>query len=335
MSLRETLLLTVIVLLAGLGGAVFMHPRGADGVRDMLGFGATAEAATASSDASDPIISKRQRMATQLQWGDQAYDSGDFSGALTFYSIASIAQDASQRSAAQRGIQRSVLAWGIVEDCPTPDYGGRTSDERFGELLGRAETERAEQAWLNVVLFAKGAGMAKKLPGVVDTLFEVCQTGGPVEERLQSVLRTGTSNFKMLAAAMSAIGLDHGATGGTVIAGLQHEDDGDNEPSGIGFTNDAPVTYRIPFGNFPKAFRAKLEDAAKAEYEGIRHAEAAGPDGTDRTMHRREALRLLRIARDVYNEALEIDPDAVDVQKHLKEVTLVFSQVRKSATFAD
>jgi len=337
MSLRQTVLLIVIVLLAGLGAAVFMHPEGAVGVRRMLGLdGDGVTTATASSGPADPVITARQRTAKQLRWGDEAYDAGNFSGALTFYSIgAAAADDANQRAAASRGIQRSVLAWGIIADGVTPDYGGRTADERFGELMGRARTEQTEQAWLDLALFASGAGMSAKLQEVIDTLYEVARTGGPVEQRLQHVLRTGTTNFKTLAAAMSAIGLDHGATSSSLIAGLEHADDGDNERSGIGFTNDSPVTYRIPFGSFPKEFRARLEEGAQAAAEGIRHAEAAGPDGTDRAKHRREALRLLKFARDVYNEALELDPDSVDVQKHLKEVNIHFSRVRKSATFAD
>jgi hypothetical protein len=337
MSLRQTLLLIVITLLAGLGAAVFMHPRGADGVRDLLGIGKIWEAQSpATGGASDPVINKAQTTANQLRYGDEAYDAGNFDGALTFYSIAIISDDATQRSAAQRGLARAVLAWAVVQDAPAPNFGGRTGDERYAELLGRASTEQTEQAWLDTVLFAAGAKRVADLPGAVDTLFEVVRTAGPVETRLQNVLRNGTRNAKNLTTAMTAIGLDHGGSGG-MLAGLEHEDDASagGARSGIGFTNKTAPSYRIPFGEFPNSFRPKLEEAAKAEFEGLQHAEDAGPDGDDRPAHRREALRLLRIARDIYNEALEIDPESSDVQRHLKQVNIAYSRVRKSATFPD
>ncbi len=347
MNLRQTLLLVVIVLLSGLGAAVFMHPQGADGVRNMLGLDTAEASQTASSGVAQSPIPKHRRTATQLQNGDEAYDAGNFSGAQTFYAIAGITDDLSQRDAARRGAQRSVLAEALIDDTPAPDLGGQSEDERLAEVRRRAELEQTEAAWLELVLLASGTGRAAELPPLVDTLLDIASTGGPVEKRLQAVLRNRVRNSKQLAAAMSAIGLDHGGMTGHLVADLGNDlsdefgdDLGDDSArprgaSGIGSSNRNAARHHVAFGDFPRSFRGKLEEASMAEFEGLKHADAAGPDGTERPMHRREAKRLLTIARDIYNEALEIDPDSVDVQKHVKMVVLALSQVRKSSTFSD
>ena len=59
MSLRQTALLIVIILLASLGIAVFMHPDGADGVREMLGLPRSGETASSGTTVkADPVLDK-------------------------------------------------------------------------------------------------------------------------------------------------------------------------------------------------------------------------------------------------------------------------------------
>ena len=85
----------------------------------------------------------------------------------------------------------------------------------------------------------------------------------------------------------------------------------------------------VPFGAFDAAMRKRLERAVEAERQGLEHFAQAGPDGQDRERHRSEALKLLREARDAYNDALEMDPDSRAAEARMRQVMRALGQLNK------
>ena len=331
--MKQTLLLVIVVTGLALGASVYVHPDGSDGVLRMLGIDRAPESAAATGALPDRIVDRAAAAEKQVRNGDESYDSGDFNSAWTAYMIASTAaQTEAQRQRALAGQARAVLAWALTVNPPPANYQGRSGRDRMTELLARARSERSEDVWLQVALFASAAGLKSDLRDAVSSALDLAVGGGPVEMKLREALTVAGPKERSLLAAMKMRGLGEGlvVSGGTAsvdLTDLRHTAE-DDEPSGIGGVGSAP-RVSAPFGDFTSEMRTKLQAAAQAEYEGLEHFRLSGPDGTDRSMHRHAAHRLLKSVRDVYNEALEMDPDAREVERRLQTIMRALGQLNK------
>lgn len=332
--MKQTIVLALLVVGLALGASVYVHPDGADGVLRMLGIERRSEPQAASGTRTpDRLVDRTAAADKQIRNGDVSYDQGDFDQAYTAYMIAmTSAQTEAQRLRAETGQQRAVLAWALTHDPPPADYADRTARDRLTELTARARARGTEDAWLEVALFAAGAALKSDLRDAVSSALDLAAGGGAVEMRLRAALAAAGPKERSLLAAMKARGLGAGLEAGATTAltgagALRHPTD-DDEPSGIGGVGSAP-RVRVPFGAFTAEMREKLKGAAQAEADGLEHFRLAGPEGTDRGMHRREAHRLLKEARDVFNEALEMDPDAREVERRLQTIMRALGQLNK------
>lgn len=336
--MKQTLLLVVVTIALAVGVSVYVHPDGVQGVLGMLGLDGLVEERPAAPPATERVVDRTAAAEKQLVNGDASYDAGEFDQAWTAYGIAfGAAQTDAQTRRAATGMERAVLGWALTHDPPPADYAGRTARDRFIELSSRARTERTEDAWLAVAQFAAAADLRTELRGTVSSALDLAVGGGPVEAVLRRSLRDAGPKERSLLTAMKARGLGAGLTvsgGASMDVADLHHPASDDEPSGIGGVGTAP-RVRVPFGAFDAEMRERLREAAEAEAEGLEHFRLSGPDGTDRPAHRREALRLLKQARDVYNDALEMDPDSRDVERRMQTIMRALGQLNKETVAGD
>ncbi len=344
MSLRQSVLLGLVVTGVAFGASVYVHPQGLHGVLELIGLEGLAPAA-GPADAGDgesgtgaaARLSNAELVAGQMTQADLAYDRGDFTIAVTFYMLATnAAPGAATRARAAKGLHRALLAWALTDAPPPADFAGRSAHARLAELREQARSQGTEEAWLELALFAKAAGLDVEAPGAVGAALDLAVVGGPVERRILNVVPRAAQRQKPLREALSLRGLGAGASGGTGsgATGLRHPTETDDGPSGIGGTGQAP-RISVPFGAFSPAVRQRLKRAVVAEREGLEHFRLAGPEGTDRSTHRSAALRLLREARDIYSEALEEDEDSSAAQARLQQVMRALGQLNKEVVSGD
>ncbi len=333
--MKQTGLLVVVTVALALGAAVYVHPDGADGVLRMLGLERIAAHETATTTSPGRAVDRAAAAEKQIRNGDESYDRGDFDAAWTAYGTAGVAaQTDVQRERAESGGRRAVLAWALTTAPPAADHAGRTARDRLIELETRARSAGTESAWLDVALFAAAAGLESDLRDAVTSALDLAVGGGPVEMRLRAALPLAGPKERSLRAAMIARGLGAGlpapSTPTSLGDGTLRQPPADDEPSGIGGVGRAP-RVRVPFGAFTPQMREKLRAAAEAEVSGLEHFRLAGPDGTERGRHRHEARLLLKQARDTYNEALEMDPDAREVERRLQKIMRALGQLNKES----
>ncbi len=336
--MKQLLLLLVVALAVAFAVAVGVHPDGLVGVERLVGLGPPDSEA---SSAKSPLpgawpTTPAERAENELTKAEAAYDRGEFRDALTFFGVAGVAAtDETQRRRASVGAERAVLAWALVDGAGVPDLRGASARERLAELLEKARVAGTEDAWLDVVLLAQGAGLKSELPAAVAAAYDVAVHGGPVERRAANFVGLAGPHAKALRAALAARGLDVPADfEPTFTEPLRHPGSHDDGPSGIGGVGAAaPLKVpRVPRGAFDDAMRRRLEQAVIDERDGLEHFRLAGPDGTDRPLHRREAYRLLKKARDVYNDALEMDPRSSDCEARMQETMRALALASKEGS---
>ena len=262
--------------------------------------------------------------ATELRQAETAYDAGDFGRAVDFYAVARADADPDVRSRATRGLQKAILAWALTLDVPLPTPLPDDPDADVALRQAKADKSPSEKAWYDLTIYAAGCGSARKLPFLTRQAIDWAQPGGPVEKRLTSVLATSGSRAGMLRAAMQAQGF-LGPVDPVAAAEKPHP------------AARSPARTKLvpPSGSFTPATKSKLSDAVEFETEGAREYDLSGPDNADRKLHRKASLRLLIQARDIYEIALEEDPNSVALDRRMHDVMEMISHLRKEMNLGD
>jgi hypothetical protein len=86
----------------------------------------------------------------------------------------------------------------------------------------------------------------------------------------------------------------------------------------------------VPYGAFTAETRRLLAEAVKLEAKGIDEYALCAPDKPDRAKHAKEAVKALRAAQEVFSLAMDEDPKAAGLERRLKEITRMISDLKKS-----
>lgn len=326
------------------------HPKGVVGLlHALLDFKPVAAPSTpigtAAAPAAKPAEPAKVEAAygpgasQELSWADRDYDRGDFDGAVANYGSSRVlSANADERYRANKGLEKSLLAWAIARGAPKVNGTAAELEGTYRKQLAAAEASSDEKLWIDLVRWTAGAGLRDRLPYVVGQALDRARPGGHVQAVLDDSILAAGSKRELLAGAMAARGLGkgvslvdlpvsgggaHAAAGGSSGIGGTTKTAG--EESGIGGVN----TRGVPFGHFTAEMRTKLRAAVEAERKGTIAYRAAGPDSPNRADNRHTAVACLKEARDIYQAALEQDSDSRDLDDRLKEVMQMLAQLRK------
>ncbi len=334
----------LVVLVVGVvaGTVAFLHPQGLKGALGGKGPGAASGAPhplavqSAPSSAQRPSPATSGNASTELAHAEKAYDAGDFGLAATHYMVASaVAANAPDRERADRGLRKSVLGDALVSEARVPDLP-KDADAEYRRRVAEAEARPTEEAFFELLRFAAAARLRTRLPYLAEQSIDLCHPGGPVERQLRAALSKGGQRRSVLRAAIVAMGMDvsdipvaPGPVDDVMATAELAPRTSPPSPNGIGGTRRRDA---IPHGQFSAAMRAKLQRAIELQRKGAEEYEKSGPDGQDRKAHRKLAHESLREARDIYQEAMDEDPNAMGLESRLTTVMSLLAQVNKDRT---
>ncbi len=342
MKLKEALLLVGMLVSVAVAMAAFMHPQGFDGVIAMVvGGESAAEPEDETVDTGSAVRSPKAAADAELRKGDRAYDSGRFNSAVTFYMIAyGAAQTPRQKQRAKRGLHQAVLANALVRGASVPS-GSVGAADRFRELRTKAESSRTETDWLAAARFAAGAQLTGDVRDTVRSALDAARSGGVVETQLLSSLPHMGAKSRPLRAAMTAVGLGSAFTrpgstaslpGGNGSGGTRRGLSDLDGPSGIGGVGAASM----PHGDFSREMTGRLKQAIQWATEGLElYRQAGDTEALNRNELRTKAHKLLKQARDVFNDAQEQDPESGDLDRWMHRVMEGIAQLNKERVFGD
>jgi hypothetical protein len=344
--------LGVGLILVAAGAAVeVVHPKGLAGLwGDLAGGSAAPRADVAATPVQGtpsapveptepaPVEFWGPGATKELASADRDYDRGDFESAFfTYHASRVLASNQDERYRADRGIEKSVLAWAVVRGAAS--VAGKPADlaEQWKARVAAVEAAPSETAWLEAARWAAGAGLRDRLPYAVGQTLDAARTGGFVQAHLEDVAKSAGAKSEFLAAAMAARGIGKPAVVAKGSSGSRASPrtpappmdldpaPADDGPSGIGGVN----RRGIPFGRFSAATREKLRRAVGLQEKGALAYRGASPDSPNRVANRETALRLLKEARGVYLEAQAEDSTSDDLDERLRETMQMIAQLNK------
>ena len=270
----------------------------------------------------------RKRFDELVAKGHEAYDKARFASASTNYLLATAAAPTpNDEEVAERSLHRALLARFLVEDAQKTVEGDPRAE--YDRLAREAQTSPTEARWMAAAQVAATYGFRSETVHATEQALSGARRGGDVGRRLMAALTTAGSMKKHLDAAIRGAGLFGSSETSPTASGIgSTESMDDDEASGIGSVGNRG----IPFGSFDEDMRRQLKRAVELQEVGEYEYDLAGPDQEHRGRHRRIALGNLQEARDIYSNALDMDPDSKDVQRRMRQVMQMIAGLRKDST---
>lgn len=332
MRIAVTVLVVVGIAGVAFGTAGYMHPDGMNGFLADLGLAGRKTTLEPTADSSTPTVEvgkSRKRFDELVAKGHAAYDKARFASASTNYLLATAAAPTpNDEEVAQRSLHRALLARFLVEDSQTTVDGDPRAE--YDRLAREAQSSPTEARWMAAAQVAATYGFRSETVHATEQALSGARRGGDVGRRLMAALSTAGSMQKHLEAAIRGAGLFGSSESSPTASGIGGAEtvDPDDEASGIGSVGNRG----IPFGSFDEDMRRQLARAVELQKVGEYEYDLAGPEQEHRGRHRRIALGNLQEARDIYSNALDMDPDSKDVQRRMRKVMQMIAGLRKHST---
>jgi hypothetical protein len=324
-SVLAVVTVAVVTVAVAAGTVHVSFPGGLPAVIERLAAPAPASKPAPAPPASTPPAEGPALGETELRDAERAYDAGDFARSVELFVAARADAGPVHRERIARGLHKAVLAWALTSNVEPPSP---LPDDPDGEVALRqaaADAAPSEQAWFEVTMYAAGCGSARTLPLLAQQAIACAVGGGPVEQRLKSVLARGGPRSNLLRDAMTEMGLLEPVD---PVAAAER-------PKSAGTKPAARTTIRPPGGTFKASTKAKLAQAVELERKGTAEFELSGPDNAQRKQHRKAAVDLLKQARDIYQEAQDEDPDSPDLGSRLRTVMEMISHLHKEMSLGE
>jgi hypothetical protein len=324
----KVVLLAFVSLGVIAGMAHLFWPGGLPKLIERLTPAKTADAPDVQRPAADTPPAKTTA-ADELRLAESAYDDGDFGTAAQAFTMSRAdATDAETRERADRGLQKAILAWGLVMDIRPLDAVPEGADAELARRQTAAEANPNEGAWLEAARFAAENGLRRKLPFLTRSAIDAAIAGGPVEARLKRALTMAGSRTAALTFALRSQGL------------LDPVDPvgGPPRPAPAAAATPKPSALQmlsVPAGVFRPETREKLAKAIELEKKGTLEYEQSGPDNPKRKEHRKAAMDALKAARDIYEAAQDEDQNSPSLDRRMHDVMEMLSHLRKETNLGE